>query len=79
LPGDVKKRKAAAIAVTRMLDSDLAEKKLSECVIPYTDKAFCEAAIQWLISTDQVIRLFAGDVTASNIISTCLLVANMGT
>ncbi|KAI0245258.1 hypothetical protein BJV78DRAFT_1080729, partial [Lactifluus subvellereus] len=56
LPGDVKKRKAAAEAATRTLDRDLKEMKTSERVIPYTDNAFREAAIEWLISSDQPIQ-----------------------
>ncbi|KAI0275580.1 hypothetical protein BGY98DRAFT_920392, partial [Russula aff. rugulosa BPL654] len=56
LPGDVKKRKAAADAVTRTLDRDLKEKKPSERVVPYNNKAFREVAIEWLVSTDQPIQ-----------------------
>ena len=54
LPGDVTKRKAAAEKVTRTLDRDLVEKKLAERVIPYSDKVFRQAAIEWLVATDQV-------------------------
>ena len=54
LPGDVKKRKEAAEEVTRTLDRDLREKKMSERVIPYSDKLFRRAAIEWLVATDQV-------------------------
>ena len=54
LPGDVKKRKVAAEEVTRTLDHDLREKKLTERILPYTDKAFRQAAIEWLVATDQV-------------------------
>jgi hypothetical protein len=38
----------------RTLDRDLTERKLSERVIPYSHKGFCQAAIEWLIATDQV-------------------------
>ncbi|KAI0245465.1 hypothetical protein BJV78DRAFT_1111205, partial [Lactifluus subvellereus] len=38
------------------LDRDLKEMKTSERVIPYTDNAFREAAIEWLISSDQPIQ-----------------------
>lgn len=58
LPGDIKKRKAAAEEVTRTLDHDLREKKLSERVIPYSDKLFRRAAIEWLVATDQVRNSF---------------------
>ncbi|KAF8816167.1 hypothetical protein BYT27DRAFT_7221685 [Phlegmacium glaucopus] len=56
LPGDIKKRKAAAERVTRTLDRDLREKKLNERVVPYTHKAFHQAAIEWLVATDQPIQ-----------------------
>lgn len=54
LPGDIKKRKAAVELVTRTLDRDLREKKVKEQVVPYSDKNFRQAAIQWLVSSDQV-------------------------
>lgn len=54
LPGDIKKRKAAVELVTQTLDRDLQEKKVKERVVPYTDKRFHQAAIEWLVSTDQV-------------------------
>lgn len=53
LPRDVKKRKAAEGQVTRTLDHDLREKKLSKRVVKYTEEPFCRAAIEWLIATDQ--------------------------
>jgi len=53
LPGDIKKQKAAEEQVTRTLDRDLREKKPSEHVVKYTDKLFCQAAIEWLVATDQ--------------------------
>ena len=54
LPGDVKKRKVAAEEATCTLDCDLREKKLSEWIVPYSDKLFCRAAVEWLVATDQV-------------------------
>ena len=54
LPGDVKKRKADAEEVSRTLDCDLREKKLSERVVAYSDKLFRRVAIEWLAATDQV-------------------------
>ena len=42
---------------TRTLDRDLKEKKLKDRVVPYTDKAFSQAAIEWLVATDQVRKL----------------------
>ncbi|KIL57474.1 hypothetical protein M378DRAFT_60358, partial [Amanita muscaria Koide BX008] len=56
LPGDIKRRKAAAELVTRTLDRDLREKKPKERAVPYTDKAFRQAAIEWLVATDQPIQ-----------------------
>ena len=43
---------------THTLDCDLREKKLSEQVVPYSDKCFCEVAVEWLAATDQVRNLF---------------------
>jgi hypothetical protein len=54
LPGDIKKRKAAAEHATRTLDRDLKEKKVKDRVVPYTDKGFRQVAIEWLVATDQV-------------------------
>jgi uncharacterized protein with PIN domain len=54
LPGDIQKRKAAAEVVMRTLDCDLREKKVMERVILYSDKSFHQAAIEWLVATDQV-------------------------
>jgi len=58
LPRDIKKRKAAAEEATRTLDRDLREKKFSERVVPYSDKLFRRAAVEWLVATDQVRNLF---------------------
>ncbi|KIL55997.1 hypothetical protein M378DRAFT_90015, partial [Amanita muscaria Koide BX008] len=58
LPGDVKKRKAAMEVVVRTLDQDLKEKKAKECAITYSDSLFRQAAIEWLIATDQPINVF---------------------
>jgi predicted metal-dependent hydrolase len=54
LPGDVKQQKEAAEKVTRTLDRDLVKKKLTDRVVPYSNKLFRQAAIEWLIATDQV-------------------------
>jgi hypothetical protein len=40
--------------VTRTLDRDLREKKISERVVPYSHKIFRRAAVEWLVATDQV-------------------------
>ena len=39
------------------LDPHLWEKPQRERIILYTDKLFCDAAIEWLVSTDQVHKL----------------------
>ena len=54
LPGDIKKRKAAAEEVTRTLDRDLREKEPYEWVIRYSDKLFRQVAVEWVAATDQV-------------------------
>jgi hypothetical protein len=54
LPGDVWSWKEAAEEVTRTLDHDLVEKKMTERIVPYSDKLFRQAAIEWLVATDQV-------------------------
>lgn len=56
LPADVKERKAAASTdkAQTQLDPHLKDIPLKEHIIPYSDKIFREAAIEWLISTDQV-------------------------
>jgi hypothetical protein len=67
LPGDVKKRKAAAELVTRTLDRDLKEKKITDRVVPYSDKVFRRAAIEWLVSTDQVRYFISANYFSSNL------------
>ncbi|KAG0702484.1 hypothetical protein DFH29DRAFT_804888, partial [Suillus ampliporus] len=57
LPQDVKERKMAAAVVNtqqRSLNGHLQEIPPNKVVIPYTNMLFCEAAIEWLISTSQV-------------------------
>ncbi|KAJ7134096.1 hypothetical protein C8R46DRAFT_923455, partial [Mycena filopes] len=59
LPSDRKKAKAAAAASLpspqTTLDDHLTSIPTTERVIPYSDAAFREAAIEWLVSTDQPI------------------------
>lgn len=54
----MKKRKDEAAAAAALdqttLDSHLRDIPSKEHVLPYTDALFREAAIEWLISTDQV-------------------------
>jgi len=55
LPKDMKNRRQAAKADTQQhLDPYLEEKLPKERFIQYTDDLFREAAIEWLVSTDQV-------------------------
>ncbi|KAH9174271.1 hypothetical protein EDB89DRAFT_1849309 [Lactarius sanguifluus] len=59
LPKDAKNRRQAAKMDTQQRpDPHLEEKPPRESVIPYTDKLFCEVAIEWLVSTDQAIQAF---------------------
>ena len=55
LPKDAEKRRNdAANENQSRLDSHLREKPRKERVIPYNDDLFRDAAIEWLVSTDQV-------------------------
>jgi hypothetical protein len=54
LPGDIKKGKEAVEEVTRNLDHDLREEKISEWVVPYSYKIFRHTAVEWLVAMDQV-------------------------
>ncbi|KAG1888027.1 uncharacterized protein F5891DRAFT_966302 [Suillus fuscotomentosus] len=56
LPGDVKDRKAKAMRAQQVINSHLTERKLAERVVPYSDKLFKTAAVEWLIATDQPIQ-----------------------
>ncbi|KAG1823906.1 uncharacterized protein BJ212DRAFT_1261854, partial [Suillus subaureus] len=59
LPQDVKECKMAAAVVNMQqtsLNGHLQEIPPNKVVIPYTDSLFCEAAIEWLISTSQPIQ-----------------------
>ena len=56
LPGDTKRCKAikADTEAQQTLDPHFRELPVKEHLMPYTDLAFCQAAIEWLVSTDQV-------------------------
>jgi hypothetical protein len=57
LPDDIKARKTAAAAANMRqgtLDEHVREIEPGEHVLPYTDKLFREAAVEWLITTNQV-------------------------
>jgi hypothetical protein len=57
LPKDAEKRRQDAKASGQScLDPHLVEKPQKERVIPYTSDLFREAAIEWLVSTDQVME-----------------------
>ncbi|KAG2047245.1 hypothetical protein BDR06DRAFT_897824, partial [Suillus hirtellus] len=51
-------KNAATIANTEQgsLDNHLHEINSTEWVLPYSDKLFCKAAIEWLTSTNQPIQ-----------------------
>jgi hypothetical protein len=53
LPGDIKAQKQKAERTQQSINSHLTERKLAERV-PYSDKLFKKAAIEWLVATDQV-------------------------
>ncbi|KAG1796005.1 uncharacterized protein HD556DRAFT_1234915, partial [Suillus plorans] len=53
LPGDVKARKENA--AQQRINAHLTEHK-AERVVPYSDKLFRQAAIEWLVATDQPIQ-----------------------
>jgi hypothetical protein len=57
LPSDVGARKKEREELQRIINSHLTEQKLADCIIPYSDKIFRKAAIEWLIATDQVCHL----------------------
>jgi len=54
LPGDIAAEKKKAAQAQQTIDAHMTERKLSERVIPYSDKLFRQAAIEWLVATDQV-------------------------
>ena len=54
LPGDIKACKKKAELSWQAINSHLIECKLTERAIPYSDKLFKKAAIEWLVATDQV-------------------------
>lgn len=54
LPGDVAARKEKTAVAQRTINSHLVEAKLADKVLPYSDQCFRQAAIEWLIATDQV-------------------------
>ncbi|KAF8878861.1 hypothetical protein BD779DRAFT_1427583, partial [Infundibulicybe gibba] len=57
LPKDSKQRKdQAAIETQSRLDVHLKPIPVKEKTIPYTDKLFRNAAVEWLVSTDQPIQ-----------------------
>jgi hypothetical protein len=54
LPGNVKAEKDKAAQAQQSINAHMTERKLSECVVPYSDKLSKKAAVEWLIATDQV-------------------------
>lgn len=60
LPKDAEKRRKDIQAKNQLrLDPHLREKPQKERTIPYTDELFRDAAIEWLVSTDQVRKLMS--------------------
>jgi hypothetical protein len=66
LPGDLAAEKKNAVQAQQQINVQLTECKLSECAIPYTHQNFRKAAIEWLVTTDQV-RLVRIDVVGCKI------------
>ncbi|KIK94974.1 hypothetical protein PAXRUDRAFT_67625, partial [Paxillus rubicundulus Ve08.2h10] len=61
LPDDVKACKTAATAANMrqgILNEHVQEIEPGEYVLPYMDKLFCEAAVEWLITTNQLRFIF---------------------
>ncbi|KAF8891446.1 hypothetical protein CPB84DRAFT_1641003, partial [Gymnopilus junonius] len=61
LPEDSKARRAALLEETlhqTEVDEHFQKQKLEDKPQPYSDKVFEEAAIQWLIETDQPVQAF---------------------
>ena len=57
LPKDAESRCEDADANNQLhLNPHLQEKPQKEKIIPYTDELFHDAAIEWLVSTDQVCK-----------------------
>ena len=55
LPKDAKNRRDEVTAESQSrIDPHLKEKPVKERVIPYSDDRFRAAAVEWLVSTDQV-------------------------
>jgi hypothetical protein len=55
LPKDAEQRRKQATAEKqRRIDPHLVTKPQKERVVPYSDDVFRSAAIEWLVSTDQV-------------------------
>jgi len=52
--GDIQACKNEVAKTNQTLEKHLVEKKMSECVNPYSDKLFMQVAIEWLVATDQV-------------------------
>jgi hypothetical protein len=64
LPKDAEQRRKQATAEKQCrIDSHLVDKPQKERVIPYSDNLFRSAAIEWLVSTDQVGPNFILNVT----------------
>jgi len=58
LPKDARRHCDTAAAHEQThLDPHLKELPLKERAIPYTDELFCNDAMEWLVSTDQVSSL----------------------
>jgi len=63
LPKDAKgRREKAAADQQSSIDGHLKPRAPNERIVPYTDALFREAAVKWLIGTDQVLRVIQNTV-----------------
>ena len=66
LPSDAQARRLAAVSANAeqgTLDDHVQEVAPTERVVPYSHKLFREAAVEWLITTNQVSSLRAQSTT----------------
>ena len=57
IPGDVIARKLKPEQSRRTIDGYLVEKKSTDGSVAYSDRLFQQAAVEWLVATDQVRRV----------------------
>jgi hypothetical protein len=78
LAGDIATRKKENDQAQHTIDAHLTECKLADRVLPYSDKTFKKAAIQWLVSTDQVCYLWFASQLYTNFLLNTIFAASFG-